>query len=209
MLLVDLGNYGNSVQVFRQTTNLRLGFLKVPALSLEMASLLGEQLYEIKGQGPPPEEDYFQLVISKNKVIWRSWRISLRLGSWGAPPTENKMSHQDFLQDKRFQQRILYVFGQKILDYTMLICNGEFDYLERLPDPILLKISSYLELKDVAQLAQVSQKFKEFCHSDMFWEKRVRDLPEFANEMEEVCSFIGWKKAFFDLFHKQHGNEED
>uniref|UniRef100_A0A8C6WT01 F-box protein 36a n=1 Tax=Neogobius melanostomus TaxID=47308 RepID=A0A8C6WT01_9GOBI len=172
-----------------------------------MASLLGEQLYEIKGQGPPPEKDYFQLRISKNEVIFISWRISLRRGSWGVGPKEDKVSHQDLQQDKRFQSKILAVFGQRILDYTIMICEGKFDYLERLPEDILLKISSYLGLKDLAQLAQVSQSFREFCNSEKLWEKRVRAVPEFTNDMEKVCSFIGWKQAFFDLFQKRDGNE--
>lgn len=33
-----------------------------------MASLLEEHLFEIRGQGPPPTKDYFQLVITKNEV---------------------------------------------------------------------------------------------------------------------------------------------
>lgn len=40
----------------------------VTILSPKMASLLSEQLYETTGQGPPPEKDFFQLVISKNEV---------------------------------------------------------------------------------------------------------------------------------------------
>lgn len=35
-----------------------------------MASLLGEKLFEISGQGPPPQKDFFQLVITKNEVMY-------------------------------------------------------------------------------------------------------------------------------------------
>lgn len=43
----------------------------------------------------------------------------------------------------------------------MLLCQGQFDYLERLPDDILLKILSYLQLKDTTLLAQVSPRFRK------------------------------------------------
>lgn len=33
-----------------------------------MASLLGEHLFQISGQGPPPPKDFFQLVITKDEV---------------------------------------------------------------------------------------------------------------------------------------------
>lgn len=161
-----------------------------------MSSLLGEQLFEINGQGPPPENDYFQLVISKTQVIFISWTISLRRGRWGAPPKEGKLSHEDFQQDKRLQQTIAAVFGQRILDYTLMICDGVFDYLERLPEDILLKITSYLNLKDVGRLAQVSKRFREFCNSERFWEIQVRAAPEFTSDMEQVCSVVGWRKTF-------------
>uniref|UniRef100_A0A3Q0S0Q5 F-box domain-containing protein n=1 Tax=Amphilophus citrinellus TaxID=61819 RepID=A0A3Q0S0Q5_AMPCI len=35
-----------------------------------MASLLGERLFEISGQGPSPPKDFFQLVITKNEVTY-------------------------------------------------------------------------------------------------------------------------------------------
>lgn len=36
----------------------------------KMASLLGDRLFEISGQGPPPQKDFFQLVITKNEVMY-------------------------------------------------------------------------------------------------------------------------------------------
>lgn len=40
----------------------------VTILRPKMASLLGGQLFQISGQGPPPPKDFFQLVITKNEV---------------------------------------------------------------------------------------------------------------------------------------------
>lgn len=53
------------------------------------------------------------------------------------------------------------VFGERILEYTISLCQGKFDYLERLPDDILLRILSYLELKNTTLLAQASQRFRK------------------------------------------------
>uniref|UniRef100_A0A3Q0RYG7 F-box domain-containing protein n=1 Tax=Amphilophus citrinellus TaxID=61819 RepID=A0A3Q0RYG7_AMPCI len=89
-----------------------------------MASLLGERLFEISGQGPSPPKDFFQLVITKNEVTY------------------------------------LY---------------GKFDNLERLPDDIMLRIMSYLELKETALLVQVSRRFTMLFNSEKLWEQTVRN----------------------------------
>lgn len=34
----------------------------------KMASLLGEHLFQISGQGPPPQKDFFQLLITNIEV---------------------------------------------------------------------------------------------------------------------------------------------
>lgn len=61
------------------------------------------------------------------------------------------------------------VFGQRILDYTTALCQGKFDYLERLPDDIMLRIMYCLELKDVALLAQTSRRFKTVRTMVKYW----------------------------------------
>uniref|UniRef100_A0A3P8TSQ8 F-box protein 36a n=1 Tax=Amphiprion percula TaxID=161767 RepID=A0A3P8TSQ8_AMPPE len=168
-----------------------------------MAFLLGEQLYQISGQGPPPAKDFFLLEITKNEVIWKSWKISVRPEHRGAPPTQLKMAHQEFLHDKRLQCDVVTVFGQRILDYTVSLCQGKFDYLERLPDDLLLKITSYLQLKDTTLLAQVSHRFRKFCNSDKFWEETVRSrCAEFSSDMEDIANAMGWRRTFFAFFHK-------
>ncbi|XP_039986297.1 F-box only protein 36a [Xiphias gladius] len=167
-----------------------------------MASLLGEQLFQISGQGPPPPKDFFQLVIAKNEVIWRSWKISLRFDSRGTPPKELRTSHQDFLHQKMLQQQLGAVFGQRILEYTISLCQGKFDYLERLPDEIMLQIMSYLQLKETTLLAQVSHRFRKLCNSERFWEHSVRNrCAGFTSDMEGVANAMGWRKTFFTLFH--------
>nr|XP_029537479.1 F-box only protein 36 [Oncorhynchus nerka] len=171
-----------------------------------MASLLGKKVFEINGQGPPPTKDFFQLTVTKTEVIWRSWKISLRIEFKGAAPGENKMTHDDFLHDARMQQQVGVVFGQQILQYTQALCQGNFDYLERLPNDLLLQILAFLELKDVAQLAQTAKRFHKLCNSPEFWEQTVRGrCDELTPDMEALANAMGWRKIFFAFFNtKEH-----
>ncbi|XP_070762664.1 F-box only protein 36a [Enoplosus armatus] len=174
-----------------------------------MASLLGEHLFEISGQGPPPPKDFVQLVINKNEVRWTTWKISVRLECRGTAPKELKTSHHDFLHQKMLQQQVGAVFGQRILEHTISLCQGKFDYLERLPDDILLRILSYIQLKDTTLLAQVSHRFRKLCNSEKFWEQTVRNCcAEFTSDMEGLANAMGWRKIFFTLFHTSGSKEQ-
>ncbi|XP_016107681.1 F-box only protein 36a [Sinocyclocheilus grahami] len=126
-----------------------------------MASLLSEILFETAGQGPPPSKDFFQFVITQKEVIWRWWKISVRSEFRGAPPGEIKQLHNDFLNDARLQEQLAAVFGTRILDYTLALCRGHVDYLERLPDKLLLKILSCISLQDIGHLSQTSSRFRK------------------------------------------------
>ncbi|XP_042342133.1 F-box only protein 36a [Plectropomus leopardus] len=167
-----------------------------------MACLLGEHLFKISGQGPPPSKDFFQLLITKTEVIWSRWQISVQHVGRATAPEELKISHHDFLDHKTLQRQIGAVFGQRILEYTRSLCQGKLDYLERLPDDILLQILSYLELKDIAQLAQVSKRFRKVCNSERFWEQYVRNrCADFNSDMENIANARSWKILFYDFLH--------
>ncbi|XP_025942824.1 F-box only protein 36 isoform X4 [Apteryx rowi] len=94
------------------------------------------------------------------KVIFRWWKISLRSEFRDARPGEIKESHEDFLDDSSLHIQIAIVFGAKVLKHVLNLCRGNYDFLERLPVPLLLYIISFLELEDIARLSQVSHRFK-------------------------------------------------
>ncbi|KAK5868300.1 hypothetical protein PBY51_009327 [Eleginops maclovinus] len=174
-----------------------------------MASLLEDHLFQYSGQGPPPSKDFFQVIVTRNEIILTSWKISVRLDCKGAAPKQQKISHHDFLHQKMLQQEVGAVFGERILEHTKLLCQGKFDFLERLPDDILLKILANLELKDTTQLAQVSQRFREICDCEKFWEQTVRyRCAEFTKDMEGIASAMGWRKMFFTFFHSSSSKEQ-
>lgn len=52
------------------------------------------------------------------------------------------------------------MFGAKVLEHVLNLCRGNYDFLERLPVPLLLYIISFLELEDIARLSQVSRRFE-------------------------------------------------
>ncbi|XP_006637887.1 F-box only protein 36 [Lepisosteus oculatus] len=163
-----------------------------------MASLLGETVFETSGQGPAPNKDFYQLLVTKTDVIWRWWKISLRSEFRNAKPGELKESHQYYLDDSSLQVQVAMVFGNNILEYTRNLCQGQFDYLDRLPDHLLLRIISFLDLEDVAQLSQTSSKFKRLCNSDELWEQILESYCDTVTpEMKALAREVGWKQIFF------------
>lgn len=60
-----------------------------------------------------------------------------------------------------FPGEVSTVFGDRILQYAKALCQGHYDYLERMPDTLLLRIINSLELEDVGQLGRTSRKFRK------------------------------------------------
>ncbi|XP_047444899.1 F-box only protein 36b [Mugil cephalus] len=163
-----------------------------------MASLLTDPLFEISGRGPPPNNNFYHLFLTKSDVIWRWWKISPRLVDRYSRPGEVKESHHDFLDDTRLQGEVSMVFGQGILEYTKALCQGHYDYLEHLSDSLLLRIINYLELEDVGQLGRTSRRFRQLCGSEEFWEQAVRQrFNAVSGEMASLALEVGWRNIFF------------
>ncbi|XP_028833517.1 F-box only protein 36b [Denticeps clupeoides] len=161
-----------------------------------MARLLGETLFQISGQGPAPSKDFFHLEIKKSDVTWRWWRISPR--NENKRPGEVVESHTCFLEDRRLQDQVRLVFGTRVLRYITNLCQGHFDYLEHLPNHLLLQIMTYLDLEDIAHLRQTSHRLKMLCDSEEFWEHTVRQTCKTVPEhVEMLARELGWRTVFF------------
>ncbi|KAK3519640.1 hypothetical protein QTP86_017626, partial [Hemibagrus guttatus] len=132
------------------------------------------------------------------QVIWRWWKITLRLESGSTRPGEVRESHSEFLEDRQLQSQVLMVFGPGVLQYSKRLCEGQYDYLQRLPDSLLLHIMAHLELEDVRRLAQTCHRFKQFCSSEQFWEQTVRlHCDTVSPGMEDLARDVGWRCVFF------------
>ncbi|XP_026641888.1 F-box only protein 36 isoform X1 [Microtus ochrogaster] len=179
-----------------------------------MASWLPETLFEIVGQGPAPSKDYYQLLVTRTQMIFRWWKISLRSEFRTAKPGEIKETHEDFLDNSNLQGlnevtgnrwfvvwltvQIALVFGARVLDYVFNLCQGKFDYLERLSDKLLLKIICYLDLEDIARLSQTSSRFAKLCKSDSLWEQIVQSACDtITPDMRALAMDVGWRQVFF------------
>ncbi|XP_014885084.1 F-box only protein 36a [Poecilia latipinna] len=175
-----------------------------------MASLLGEKLFEISGQGPAPSKDFYNFEITRNEVILNRWTISMRLENKFRPPKQQRSTFSNFLLDKQLQDDVSNVFGEKILDYSLSLCQGHYDYLDRIQDDLLLKIMSFLQLKDRFVLAQLSKRFNMLCNSEKFWELTVKnDCPDYHTDMEDLAKAMGWKITYFTFFHNDGTNHND
>ncbi|CAL1579361.1 unnamed protein product [Knipowitschia caucasica] len=163
-----------------------------------MASLVKEPLFETSGRAPGQNKTLYYLAITKTEVIWRWWKISLRAVDRNTRPGEEKQSHQEMLEDSSFQSEISTVFGRDILDYTKRLCQGHWNFLEHLPDPLLLRILGFLELEDVGQLLRTSRRFWKLCQSEQFWESAVRQrCSTLPDDVVSLSRGIGWRRIFF------------
>ncbi|XP_006208024.1 F-box only protein 36 [Vicugna pacos] len=163
-----------------------------------MASWLPETLFEIVGQGPAPSKDYYQLLVTRSQVIFRWWKISLRSEYRSTKPGEAKETHEYFLENSHLQIQIALIFGARILDHVLNLCEGKIDFLERLPDNLLLNIISYLDLEDIARLSQTSRRFAKLCRSDNLWEQIVQSTCDHITpDMRALAKDLGWRQMFF------------
>ncbi|GCC17507.1 F-box only protein 36-like [Chiloscyllium punctatum] len=163
-----------------------------------MASLLKGTLFEIRAQAPAPSKDYHQLLVTDSEVIWRWWKISFRSEFRNVHPGEQVNSHQDFLDNYTLQVHIGVIFGNEVLKYVCNLCQHHFDYLDRIPNGLLMYIILFLDLEDIARLSQTSRKFEKVCNSDELWERLVsRYCDTITPEMQALASEVGWKEIFF------------
>ncbi|KAB0362915.1 hypothetical protein FD754_007071, partial [Muntiacus muntjak] len=94
--------------------------------------------------------------------------------------------------------QIALIFGSRILDYVFNLCEGKFDFLERLSDNLLLNIISYLDLEDIARLSQTSRRFAKLCMSDELWEQIVRSsCDHITPDMQALAQDMGWRQMYF------------
>ncbi|XP_002733404.1 F-box only protein 36-like [Saccoglossus kowalevskii] len=164
-----------------------------------MASLIKDGvLLELTGQAPSPSKDYHQLLITRKEVIHRWWRISLRNDAKKVAPGELRETLEDFIYDDTLQAEIKRIFSESWCEYAKNLCQGNIDYIVRMPKPIQILMASYLELEDVASLAQTCKTFREVCNSDALWERIYEDnCDTVTEEVRSLAQDVGWKELFF------------
>ncbi|XP_068124332.1 F-box only protein 36-like [Hyperolius riggenbachi] len=142
-----------------------------------MASLLQDTLYEVQCQAPAPSKDFHHLVITKNEVIFRSWKISVRAEHRKILPREVQKTHNEFLQETMMHKPLERIFGKATMEYVLNLCRGQFDFIVRIPDSLKICILSFLDTQDIKQLSDTCKTFQKLCSSEEFWEK-IKPRPE-------------------------------
>ncbi|XP_070607210.1 F-box only protein 36-like [Erythrolamprus reginae] len=151
-----------------------------------MSSLLQEKLCEIQVQSPAPRKDFHYFTITKTEVIWRSWQITYRPNKDKIFPKELKKTHRDFLLDEQLHKQVQIIFGENMLKYTLNLCQGQYDFLVRMPENLIVRIMSFLNLEDIEQLSKTCKKFRQLCNTDEFWERIKKLQDKFTLDLQRA-----------------------
>ena len=119
-----------------------------------MKTANSDKIFETSSVGQAPSKDFFSLIVRKDSVVWRSWKITLRCNK--SLPSEAIQSWKDFegsSRGKRLQSEIQRVFGTDTLNYVLSLVTQS--WLPYLKSEIMIEILVQLDLFDIARLAQV------------------------------------------------------
>ncbi|KAG8586891.1 hypothetical protein GDO81_005511 [Engystomops pustulosus] len=154
-----------------------------------MTSLLRDTLFEIQRQAPSPSKDYHHLVITKNEVTLRSWKISARAEHRKILPREVKKTHNEFLQETMMQRPLEKIFGKDTMEYVVNLCRGQFDLIVRIPDSLKIRILSFLDTQDIKQMSETCRAFQKLCSTEEFWEKMKprKEISVSASNSKSSC----------------------
>ncbi|XP_056411979.1 F-box only protein 36-like [Hyla sarda] len=158
-----------------------------------MASLLQETLFEIQCQAPAPNKDFHHLVITKNEVTLRSWKISVRAEHRKVLPKELKKTHNEFLQETMMHRPLEKIFGKDTMKYILNLCRGQFDFIVRIPDSLKIHILSFLDAQDIKQLSETCKAFQKLCSTEEFWEKMKPRTEIRVNDVKRKSSSVSVK----------------
>ena len=86
-------------------------------------------------------------------------KTKLSKNSFSPPPPPFSLSH--------VLVEVSRVFGNNIKEYAIRLSQGVFDYVMKVPKPLLLYVASFLELEDVARLSGTCKTFYEVSMGGM------------------------------------------
>ncbi|XP_069686530.1 uncharacterized protein [Periplaneta americana] len=144
---------------------------------------------------PSPSRDFYALRVTGNQISLCIWRIS---HGRRHHPIEQKETLLEFINDSYMQDEVTRLFGQEIVRNVLDIAYGKGEYLPNLPLNILLKILSYLDLKDVTCFSQVCKKCEEVANNNELWAHLYAKYSKRVVTREETqkAKCYGWKKLF-------------
>ena len=158
-----------------------------------------EILLEKVGVAPAPSRDYGQLLVTKDHITFRMWRITARVAdAIKYHPKQWIDTYADFIGDEASQREIQRFFGTHTLREVKNFALGGNGLLW-LPENAMLRIGACLNLLDIKRLGSVCRHLNKFANSDELWKSLFKRhstgaIPEV---LVKVAEKQGWKKVFF------------
>ncbi len=87
----------NSLYVMGMALNIKEAKHKKAMSTKQQSTKNGkvEKVYSISGQAPSPSKDFLELIIGREQVIWRHWKISYKHHK-KILPSEERLTHEEF-----------------------------------------------------------------------------------------------------------------
>ncbi len=172
------------------------------SMAFKKRVLKAKKLFEAAAQVPSPQKDWAQILVTEGGVVWRKWKISLRGVSHGtAPmpsPTEVAMTHEDFKYDTTLQDEVERIFGADAMRQIQRILSGSTDELSKLPEGIMVRIATYLDLQSITHLSQVNCHLREVCGSNPLWKQLYQTHQgQPSEEVRALAEEVGWKEVYY------------
>nr|VZI12369.1 unnamed protein product [Spirometra erinaceieuropaei] len=148
---------------------------------------------------PSPHKDFYYLILTKTKVIWRWWRITPRNEAAKFSPGEASDTYTDFLQDDKMQKEIKRILGPKTLEFCLNVASGQLDFLPRMPPVILKRIAKMIKLEDLVNLECTCKRIAEVCNDEGIWKRMylLHHSGQINDVVQELARIFGWKRVFF------------
>lgn len=182
--------------------------LNVPGSKLALDSiakkkkiLSGRKLVDVARQASAPSKDWCQLIVTERGLICRRWKISIRGISHGGGPTPTEVAlyfFDEFQMDDSIQREIEQVYGTETLEQVIRVACGNIDRLCSLPEKIVTKIASYLDLQSIVKFGQVNRYLRQISNSNLLWEDiYFHHCGPPSEDIKMVGDELGWRKVFF------------
>ncbi|KAH9286105.1 F-box only protein 36 [Echinococcus granulosus] len=148
---------------------------------------------------PSPQRDFYHLQVLKDKIIWRSWRITSRNEAEKYSPTQLVESFPGFKQNEQLRGQIRHIMGKNTVRFCDCVVKGQLDFLPRMPPSILKRIINFVNAEDIVNLGRSCKSIFEICNSDEVWRAvYCRYHKEPPNKVvRELAEKYGWKRVFF------------
>lgn len=166
-----------------------------------------EKVYSISGQAPSPSKDFLELIIGKEQVIWRHWKISYKHHK-KILPSEERLTHEEFKADGKIHREVVKNFGEDVLHTALGYASKE--WLPRLPKATLLRITSYLDVNDICRLSQVCDTLRIRCHDNQIWKAAfLRTFGAWDELRERRATRLTWRRVFIEEWERQRVKKID